>query len=81
MGFIEKSDVAQLLQDPELVAAISEMILEDADAVDDLAGDIADALSDQLEDDAEVRNEIVATAIKSSEFKKRVVRKLAEDLS
>lgn len=81
MGFIEKSDVAQLLQDPELVSEISKMILEDADAVDDLAGDIADALSDQLENDAEVRNAIVATAIKSSEFKKRVVRKLAEDLS
>ncbi len=81
MGFVEKSDVGKLLQDPDFLEEIGNAILQDPDAVEDLAGDIADALSDQLEEDPEVRNKIVATAMASSEFKQRIVKKLADDLS
>ena len=48
--------------------------------MDSLAGDIADKLSDELEDDPEIRQKIIQYAIASPEFKKRVVRKLVEDL-
>ena len=81
MGFIEKADVRKLLQDPELRAELAKAIVEDPKAMDDLADDIADKLSDELEDDPDLRKHIVEAAVASPEFKKRVVRKLAEDLS
>ncbi len=81
MGFIEKGDVQKLLHDSSLREAIAKAAVEDPEAMDSLAGDIADKLSDELEDDPEIRQTIVSYAIASPEFKKRVVRKLVEDLS
>ena len=81
MGFTEKSDVRKLLQDPKLKDAIARAAVEDPKTMDSLAGDIADKLSDELEDDPEMRQKIVAHAIATPEFKKRVVRKIVEDLS
>ena len=46
-----------------------------------IINDIADKLSDKLEDDPQMRQKIVEHAIASPDFKKRVVRKLVEDLS
>ena len=81
MGFTEKGDVRKLLRDSKMREAIVKAAVEDPKTVDSLAGDIADKLSDELEDDPEIRQQIVAHAIASPEFKKRVVRKLVEDLS
>jgi len=81
MGFIEKGDVRKLLGDSKLREAIVEAALEDPKTMDSLAGDIADKLSDELEDDPEIRQKIVAAVIASPEFKKRVVRKIVNDLS
>ncbi len=80
MGFIEKGDVRKLLHDSSLREAIVKAAVEDPETMDSLAGDIADKLSDELEDDPEMRQKIVAHAIATPEFKKRVVRKLVEDL-
>jgi len=81
MGFIEKGDVQKLLHDSSLREAIVKAAVEDPETMDSLAGDIADKLSDELEDDPEMRQKIVKYAIATPEFKKRVVRKLVEDLS
>ncbi len=81
MGFIEKGDVRKLLHDSKLRESIVKAAVEDPETMDSLAGDIADKLSDELEDDPEIRQQIVSYAIASPEFKKRVVRKLVEDLS
>jgi len=80
MGFIEKGDVQKLLHDSSLREAIVKAAVEDPETMDSLVGDIADKLSDELEDDPEMRQKIVAHAIANPEFKKRVVRKLVEDL-
>ena len=81
MGFIEKGDARKLLHDSNLREAIVKAAVEDPATMDSQAADIADKLSDELENDTEIRQQIVAHAIASSEFKKRVVRKLVEDLS
>ncbi len=80
MGFTEKGDVRKLLHDSKLREAIVKAAVEDPKTMDSLAGDIADKLSDELEDDPEIRQKIIQYAIASPEFKKRVVRKLVEDL-
>jgi len=81
MGFTEKGDIRKLLHDSRLREAIIKAAAEDPKTVDSLVGDIADKLSDELEDDPEIKQKIVEAAIASPEFKKRVVRKLVEDLS
>ncbi len=81
MGFIEKGDVQKLVHDSSLREAIVKAAVEDPETMDSLAGDIADKLSDELEDDPEIRQRIIQYAIATPEFKKRVVRKLVEDLS
>jgi len=81
MGFIEESDVRSLLQDPELISEIAKAVVEDPEAMDDLANNIADKLSDELEDDSALRRGVIKAAIANPEFKKRIVKKLVADLS
>ena len=81
MGFIEKEDVRKLTHDSKLMTEIAKAVVEDPETLDSLADDIADKLSDELEDDPEIRQKIVETALASPDFKKRVVRKLVEELS
>ena len=76
---VEKSDVRKLLQDPVLVEEIAKGVMEDSSAVDDLAEEIADELSDVLEDDPDFRAKIIQSAMSNETFKKRLVRKLAEE--
>lgn len=52
-----------------------------ASEVNELAEDIADELSEQMEDDPELRRKIVDAAVANPEFKKRIVKKLVEELS
>jgi len=81
MGFIEKGDVQKLLHDSSLREAIVKAAVEDPETMDSLVGDIADKLSDEMEDDPEIRQRIVDGVIASPTFRKRVVRKIVEDLS
>ncbi len=80
MGFLEKGDVQKLLQDEELMTDIAKAVVEDPEAMDDLAEDIADKLSDLMGDDPALRSKIVQTAIANPEFKKKIVRKLVDEL-
>ena len=81
MGFIQEADVRKLLQDQQLMTEIAKAVVEDPTTMEDLAGDLADKLSDELEDDPELRRHIVEAAVASPDFKKRIVRKLVEDMS
>ena len=81
MGFITESDVKKLMEDKELMAEVAKAIVEDPKAMDDLADDIADKLEDELEDNPELRRHIVNAAVVNPEFKKRIVKKLADELS
>ena len=80
MGFIQESDVQRLMQDESLMSEIASALVENPDAMEDLADDIADKLDDQMEDNPEVRRQIVDAAMGSASFKKRIVAKLVDDL-
>ena len=80
MGFITQSDVQRLVQDKELMSEVAKALVEDPEAMDDLADDIADKLDDELEDNPEFRTQIVNAAIANPEFKRRIITKLAQDL-
>ncbi len=77
---VQASDVRQLLKDPALVEEIAKGVMEDPDALGDLAEDIADELSDVLEDDPEFRAKIIKSAMGNNAFRSRLVKKLAEEL-
>ncbi len=77
---VNASDVRQLLQDPALVEEIAKGVMEDSDALSDLAEDIADELSDVLEDDPEFRAKIIQSAMGNNAFRAKLVKKLAEEI-
>ncbi len=81
MGLIKEADVQRLMEDKQLMSDVAQAILEDPEAIDDLADDIADKLEDELEDNVELRKQIVDAALSSPDFKKKIVAKLADDLS
>ena len=81
MGFIQDSDVARLMQNQELMAEVAQAIASDPSTMDDLAEDIASKLEDELEDSEALSGQIVDAAISSDEFKKKVVEKLAAEMS
>ena len=63
MGFITDSDVQKLMEDKELMTEVAKAIVEDPEAMDNLADDIADKLEDELEDNPELRRQIVDAAV------------------
>jgi len=81
MGLAEKTDVRKLLHDSRLMTEIAKAVVEDPETLDSVADDIADKLSDELEDDPALRQRIVEAAIASPDFKKKIIRKLVDDLS
>ncbi len=82
MGFdIEESEVYKLLQDPNLAQEITEAVLADPGALNELAEDIADELSDVLEDDPEFKSQIIQAAMANDTFKKRLMIKLAKEVA
>jgi hypothetical protein len=78
---VNESDVRQLLQDPALVEEIAKGVMEDPEALGELAEDIADELSDVLEDDPAFRAKIIQSAMGNKTFKDRLVKKLVEEMS
>lgn len=81
MGLIQDSDVQKLMQNQELMAEVATALVEDPATMDQLADDIADKMEDELEDNPEFRKQIIDAAVASPEFKKKIVAKLAEELS
>ena len=80
MGIITDADVQKLTQDQSLMSDVAKAIMDNPEALDDLADDIADKLSDELEDNPELRRQIVDSAVANPDFKKRLVAKLAEEM-
>lgn len=78
---IEKADIRRLLQDEALIDEVVKKALDDPEIVDNLASDVADELSDELGDDPELRKKIIGKASKGDAFKKRVIKKLVDDMS
>lgn len=77
---ISRADIMKLLDDESLVDEVVNRVVDDPDVIADLAGDIADEISDYLEDDPAIRQKLMDAAIKSPDFKKRVIKELADEL-
>ena len=81
MGLIQESDVQKLMQNQELMAEIATALIDETTALDKLADEIADKMEDAFEDSPEVRQQIISAAVANPEFKKKLVAKLAKELS
>ncbi len=81
MGIIQESDVQRLMQNQELMAEVAGALVQDPKTMDQLVDEIAGKLQDELEDNPDVRQQIISAAVASTEFKKKIVSKLADDLS
>ena len=77
---INAADVQSLLQDQGLMDEVVKRILDDPDAMDDLAGSIADELSDIMEDNPRLTSQLMGAAMKDPSLKKQVIKKLVDDL-
>ncbi len=81
MGIVKENDVKKLMKDSEFMSEIASALAQDPQTMDDLADEIAGKIQDELEDNEEWRTTLVSAAMSSPEFKKKVVSKLAEELS
>ena len=81
MGSVKDAGVRKLMEDEELLAEVAKAIVEDPEAMDDLADDIVDNLGDELEDNLELRRQILDAAVTNPEFKKKIIAKLANEPS
>lgn len=78
---LSKADIQSVLQDETLVNDVVKKVIEDPEVLADLAEDLADEIAEQLEDDPVIRQKLITAAIKSPDFKNRVIRELADELS
>ena len=78
---VDKNEVRKLLEDPALVEEIAKGVMEDPEALGNLAEEIADELSVVLKDDPDFRAKIIQSAKGNNTIKERLIRKLAEELS
>lgn len=81
MGILDDADVRKLLQDQELMDDIIAKVVADPRVLDELANDIADELEDILEDDPTFQQKVLEAAMKSPEFKERVVTELIREMA
>ena len=78
---VDKNEVRKLLEDPALVEEIAKGVMEDPEALGNLAEEIADELSVVLKDDPDFRAKIIQSAMGNKTFRDRLVKKLAEEMS
>lgn len=77
---ISMTDVQSLLGDEKLMDEMVKQVLDDPDAMDNLAGSIANELSGIIEDDPRLTSKLLGAAMKDSSLKKRIIKKLVDDL-
>ena len=75
LGFIKDTDIDRLISD------VAKGLVEDPDTMDALVNDIADKLEDEMDNNTALRQKIVDAAVANEEFRKKVVAKLADELT
>lgn len=81
MGLDIKKLVAQkFVQREKWMDGVIKTVVDDPEAMDDLAKQVGDKLGDVLGDDPNFKKQIIDAALTSPEFKKRIVIKLKTDL-
>ncbi len=78
---ISAVDVLRLMQDEKLIDAVIAEILDDPEALSEVAEDIADELSDLLEDDPTFKRKLFAAAMGEGDFKKRIVKNMVREMA
>jgi hypothetical protein len=79
MSLIQEEDVAQLLQQTELMTEIARAVVETPGVMEKLADEIAEELDEQMEDAPEFRKLIVDAAVASPKFGKLLAAKLFDE--
>lgn len=77
---LSRSDILKLLKDESLVDEVVKRVVEDPDVLADLAEDLADEIADYLEDDPAIRQKLIDAAIGSADFRKRIIKELADEI-
>ncbi len=77
---LSKADILKLLKDETLVDEVVKKVIEDPDVLADLAEDLAGEIADYLEDDPAIRQKLIDAAIGSPDFRKKVIKELADEL-
>ncbi len=80
MGLIQERDLAKSLQNYELMDHVVSGLVEDAQTMDTLAGDIADKIQDALENDSDLRQSLLNFAVANETFKKKLINRIIEEL-
>lgn len=78
---IEIEDVRNLMEDNKFMDAVVAQVLQNKEAVDDLAEDVADALEDAFGEDETFRQKLIAGAMGDKEFREKVTHALVAELS
>lgn len=81
MGFIKDTDIDRLMENEGLISDVAKGLVEDPDTMDALVNDIADKLEDEMDNNTALRQKIVDAAVANEEFRKKVVAKLADELT
>ncbi len=79
MGLIQERDLAELLQNHELMDHVVSGLAEET--MDTLAGDITDKIQDALEDDSNLRQSLLNFAVANETFKKKLINRIIEELA
>ncbi|MBS1259516.1 MAG: hypothetical protein MAG551_02588 [Candidatus Scalindua arabica] len=81
MGWINKEQARQMLEDESLVDEIVAAVVSDKKVLQELAEDVADELEDILEDDPTFRGKVIEVASADPAFKKSVTEELIAQMA
>ena len=80
MELIQERDLAELLQNHELMDHVVSGLAEDSQTMDTLAGDIADKIQDALENDSDLRQSYLNFSVAKETFKKKLINRIIVEL-
>ncbi|HHC24760.1 MAG TPA: hypothetical protein ENK58_05005 [Desulfobacterales bacterium] len=69
------------MQDEKLIDAVIAEILDDPEALSEVAEDIADELADLLEDDPTFKKKLYSAAMEEGDFKKRIIKNMVKEMT
>lgn len=81
MGFdVSTANVMDLLKNKKMMDTVIKKALDDPEVMDNLADSIVDKLSDVIENNPQLTTQLIEEVMKDDSMKKRIIKKLADDL-
>ena len=81
MGLMQERDVGKLLRNRDLMDQVVTGLTENSQSMDTLVEDIANKIKVAMENDSDLRQRLIKAAIANEAFRKKLVRKLIDELS